>query len=152
MLETTVQSSTDCLNFVQYLLEVLWVDCFQVQRFYIVAEHYPTTEGAARLSRDKCDIAINWAGGLHHAKKSEASGFCYVNGAVSKPVHGKFPYYWPYRHSTWDSRIVEVRAVCPVRKTFLTTALGITIVYYTLTSMYTTVTASRKHFIPRTGL
>lgn len=37
-------------------------------------------EGAARLSRDKCDIAINWAGGLHHAKKSEASGFCYVNG------------------------------------------------------------------------
>jgi acetoin utilization deacetylase AcuC-like enzyme len=37
-------------------------------------------EGAARLSRDKCDIAINWAGGLHHSKKSEASGFCYVNG------------------------------------------------------------------------
>lgn len=37
-------------------------------------------EGAARLSRDKCDIAVNWAGGLHHAKKSEASGFCYVNG------------------------------------------------------------------------
>jgi histone deacetylase 1/2 len=40
-------------------------------------------EGAARLSRDKCDIAINWAGGLHHAKKSEASGFCYVNGGYS---------------------------------------------------------------------
>lgn len=37
-------------------------------------------EGAARLNRGKCDIAINWAGGLHHAKKSEASGFCYVNG------------------------------------------------------------------------
>lgn len=37
-------------------------------------------EGAARLSRDKCDIAINWAGGLHHAKKSEASGFCFING------------------------------------------------------------------------
>ena len=42
-------------------------------------------EGAARLSRDKCDIAINWAGGLHHAKKSEASGFCYVNGASESP-------------------------------------------------------------------
>jgi histone deacetylase 1/2 len=39
------------------------------------------TEGAARLSRDKCDIAINWAGGLHHAKKAEASGFCYINGS-----------------------------------------------------------------------
>jgi histone deacetylase 1/2 len=37
-------------------------------------------EGAARLGRKKCDIAVNWAGGLHHAKKSEASGFCYVNG------------------------------------------------------------------------
>lgn len=36
-------------------------------------------EGAARLNRGKCDIAVNWAGGLHHAKKSEASGFCYVN-------------------------------------------------------------------------
>ena len=22
---------------------------------------------------------MNWGGGLHHAKKSEASGFCYVN-------------------------------------------------------------------------
>lgn len=37
-------------------------------------------EGAARLNRKKCDIAVNWAGGLHHAKKDEASGFCFVNG------------------------------------------------------------------------
>ncbi|KAI0564791.1 histone deacetylase [Gracilaria domingensis] len=28
------------------------------------------------------DISINWAGGLHHAKKSEASGFCYTNDIV----------------------------------------------------------------------
>lgn len=28
------------------------------------------------------DIAINWSGGLHHAKKTEASGFCYVNDIV----------------------------------------------------------------------
>ena len=28
------------------------------------------------------DIAINWAGGLHHAKKCSASGFCYVNDIV----------------------------------------------------------------------
>ncbi|RYC57990.1 hypothetical protein CHU98_g8227 [Xylaria longipes] len=39
-------------------------------------------EGAARLNRQKCDMAVNWAGGLHHAKKSEASGFCYVNDIV----------------------------------------------------------------------
>lgn len=41
-------------------------------------------EGAARLNRNKCDIAVNWAGGLHHAKKSEASGFCYVNGKYGR--------------------------------------------------------------------
>lgn len=28
------------------------------------------------------DIAINWSGGLHHALKSRASGFCYVNDIV----------------------------------------------------------------------
>ena len=38
--------------------------------------------GAARLNQGATDIAINWAGGLHHAKKSEASGFCYVNDCV----------------------------------------------------------------------
>lgn len=27
-------------------------------------------------------IAINWSGGLHHAKKDEASGFCYINDIV----------------------------------------------------------------------
>ena len=30
----------------------------------------------------EADIAINWGGGLHHAKKHEASGFCYVNDCV----------------------------------------------------------------------
>ncbi len=38
--------------------------------------------GAARLNQGATDVAINWAGGLHHAKKSEASGFCYVNDCV----------------------------------------------------------------------
>ena len=38
--------------------------------------------GAVRLNKQETDIAINWAGGLHHAKKSEASGFCYVNDIV----------------------------------------------------------------------
>ncbi|KAK4046412.1 histone deacetylase [Microbotryomycetes sp. JL201] len=46
-------------------------------------------EGAARLSRDKCDIAINWAGGLHHAKKAEASGFCYINGMQRETVSAR---------------------------------------------------------------
>ncbi|CAM8976096.1 unnamed protein product [Rhodiola kirilowii] len=38
--------------------------------------------GAQKLNEKACDIAINWAGGLHHAKRCEASGFCYVNDIV----------------------------------------------------------------------
>jgi histone deacetylase 1/2 len=66
--------------------------------------------GADKLNKKQADIVINWAGahpsergpnvcddaaasrgvltwpmvagGLHHAKKSEASGFCYVNDCV----------------------------------------------------------------------
>lgn len=37
---------------------------------------------AQKLNSGEYDIAINWAGGLHHAKRSEASGFCYVNDIV----------------------------------------------------------------------
>ncbi|KAJ6795647.1 histone deacetylase 6-like [Iris pallida] len=37
---------------------------------------------AVKMNRGDADIAINWAGGLHHAKKCEASGFCYVNDIV----------------------------------------------------------------------
>ncbi|KDN38203.1 hypothetical protein K437DRAFT_240226 [Tilletiaria anomala UBC 951] len=37
---------------------------------------------AQTLNSGAADIAINWAGGLHHAKKREASGFCYVNDIV----------------------------------------------------------------------
>lgn len=39
-------------------------------------------DGAVMLNQGKTDIAINWSGGLHHAKKSEASGFCYINDIV----------------------------------------------------------------------
>jgi histone deacetylase 1/2 len=39
-------------------------------------------DGAHLLNANQADIAINWAGGLHHTKKSEASGFCYVNDIV----------------------------------------------------------------------
>ncbi|KAK7063561.1 histone deacetylase [Favolaschia claudopus] len=37
---------------------------------------------AQRINCGAADIAINWAGGLHHAKKGEASGFCYINDIV----------------------------------------------------------------------
>lgn len=39
-------------------------------------------DGAVKLNHGLTDIAINWSGGLHHAKKLEASGFCYINDIV----------------------------------------------------------------------
>lgn len=38
--------------------------------------------GAALLNARRCDVAINWAGGMHHAKCGECAGFCYVNDIV----------------------------------------------------------------------
>ncbi|PPQ73787.1 hypothetical protein CVT24_007533, partial [Panaeolus cyanescens] len=64
---------------------------------FLVGEDNPAFEGvfefcsisaggsigaAQRLACGAADIAINWAGGLHHAKKREASGFCYINDIV----------------------------------------------------------------------
>ncbi|KAI1722464.1 histone deacetylase domain-containing protein [Ditylenchus destructor] len=68
----------------------------QMQRFN-VGEDCPVFDGlfefcqissggsiaaATKINRKQADIAINWMGGLHHAKKSEASGFCYTNDIV----------------------------------------------------------------------
>ncbi|KAI3382575.1 hypothetical protein SNEBB_003725 [Seison nebaliae] len=34
------------------------------------------------INNSLCDIGINWSGGLHHARRSSASGFCYINDIV----------------------------------------------------------------------
>lgn len=39
-------------------------------------------DATRKLMSGMSDIAVNWSGGLHHAKKSEPSGFCYVNDIV----------------------------------------------------------------------
>lgn len=39
-------------------------------------------DAARKICNHQADIAVNWSGGLHHAKKGEASGFCYVNDIV----------------------------------------------------------------------
>ncbi|KAL1798937.1 hypothetical protein ACET3X_002974 [Alternaria dauci] len=41
-----------------------------------------TMSAAYNLINNQSNIAINWSGGLHHAKKNLASGFCYVNDIV----------------------------------------------------------------------
>jgi histone deacetylase 1/2 len=38
-----------------------------------------SVDSAIRVNHNLADVCVNWAGGLHHAKKAEASGFCYVN-------------------------------------------------------------------------
>ncbi|KAF2186645.1 histone deacetylase 3 [Zopfia rhizophila CBS 207.26] len=42
---------------------------------------------AHNLINHQSNIAINWSGGLHHAKKNQASGFCYVNDIVLAIQH-----------------------------------------------------------------
>ncbi|MEW5297115.1 MAG: hypothetical protein WDW36_000343 [Sanguina aurantia] len=59
-------------------------DCPIFNRMFEYCQIYTGASigGAIRLNHQSADIAINWSGGLHHAKKSEASGFCYVNDIV----------------------------------------------------------------------
>ncbi|CAN6216479.1 unnamed protein product [Urochloa humidicola] len=58
-------------------------DCPVFDGLYSFCQTYAggSVGGAVKLNHGN-DIAINWAGGLHHAKKCEASGFCYVNDIV----------------------------------------------------------------------
>ena len=111
-------------------------------------------EGAARLSRDKCDIAVNWAGGLHHAKKSEASGFCYVNGlfshfylfflALTIPAQILYLAFW---NSSGNRAFLSESTTLPG----LLSAIVITTVCYTLTLMFITEMVWRRHSTQQTG-
>nr|XP_028602168.1 histone deacetylase 8 isoform X1 [Podarcis muralis] len=49
---------------------------------YAAAVGGATITAAQCLVNGDCQVAINWPGGWHHAKKDEASGFCYLNDAV----------------------------------------------------------------------
>ena len=59
-------------------------DCPVFEGMYEYCQIYTSgsIRSAALVSQGFADIGINWAGGLHHAKKQEASGFCYVNDCV----------------------------------------------------------------------
>ena len=56
----------------------IFSDMYDFCRMYAGA----SLAGARKLCAGACDTAINWSGGLHHAKRGEASGFCYVNDIV----------------------------------------------------------------------
>ncbi|CAH8833313.1 unnamed protein product [Trichobilharzia szidati] len=49
---------------------------------YAVAAVSGSLAAADALFHRCCQVVINWGGGWHHAKRSEASGFCYMNDIV----------------------------------------------------------------------
>lgn len=59
-------------------------DCPIFQSMYDYCALYAgaSLDATRKLINGQSDIAINWSGGLHHAKKSNPSGFCYVNDIV----------------------------------------------------------------------
>lgn len=71
-----VKQGQECFNFGE--------DCPVFEGMYEFCRQYAGASLAAarKLSQGTTDIAINWSGGLHHAKRAEASGFCYVNDIV----------------------------------------------------------------------
>ncbi|KAF2755353.1 histone deacetylase [Pseudovirgaria hyperparasitica] len=59
---------------------------------YVTIYTGATMEAARHLCNQTSDIAINWSGGLHHAKKNAASGFCYINDIVLA-IHHMLKYH-----------------------------------------------------------
>ncbi|CAG8570877.1 3337_t:CDS:10 [Dentiscutata erythropus] len=85
------------IHFLERVTPVNVEELSQQQTRFNVGEDCPIFEGlfefcsisaggsidaANKLTSGESDIAINWSGGLHHAKRFEASGFCYVNDIV----------------------------------------------------------------------
>lgn len=89
--------STEYINFLQSVTQSNMCEMQKDLTKFNVGEDCPVFQGlyeycrstaggtlssAYKLSAGLSDVAINWSGGLHHAKRSEASGFCYVNDIV----------------------------------------------------------------------
>ncbi|KAG4090852.1 hypothetical protein H8356DRAFT_1711036 [Neocallimastix lanati (nom. inval.)] len=95
--EMTHFHTEEYINFLQKITPEHSDEYERLQVKYNVGEDCPVFDGlyefssisaggsmsaANKLNRGESDICINWAGGLHHAKKAESSGFCYVNDIV----------------------------------------------------------------------
>jgi len=61
-----------------------YTDCPVFDGLYEYCQLYTgaSLDAAVKLNNQQADVCVNWAGGLHHAKKAEASGFCYINDIV----------------------------------------------------------------------
>eukprot|EP00210_Caulerpa_lentillifera_P005717 g5467.t1 len=62
----------------------LATDCPLFSNLYYYCQSYSgaSISGAHMLNHNLSQTVINWSGGMHHAKKGEAAGFCYVNDIV----------------------------------------------------------------------
>nr|GMD90019.1 pentatricopeptide repeat-containing protein At4g14850 [Ipomoea batatas] len=58
---------------------------FEMKQIFESVATEAVKEDILMLNHGHCDIPINWAGGLHHAKKCEVSGLCYVNERSGVP-------------------------------------------------------------------
>ncbi|KAF9561398.1 histone deacetylase complex protein [Agrocybe pediades] len=71
-----------------------------------------TLTAARALQQDLTDISICWDGGRHHARKSQASGFCYVADcilailALKKPLQAPLPSGAPRSQSHQRPRVM----------------------------------------------
>lgn len=91
---------------------------------------------ARKLCAGTTDIAINWSGGLHHAKRGEASGFCYVNDIVLAIL---------------ELLKYVLREFHPPGLGLILPGPGIILEFFTLISISTTETVSNKRSTPPTG-
>ncbi|TIB33919.1 hypothetical protein E3P86_02905 [Wallemia ichthyophaga] len=95
--EMTRFHTDEYIDFLHHVTPETATDLTRNHEIFLAGEDCPSFEGlfefcsisaggsiaaANRLTSGESDIAVNWAGGLHHAKKREASGFCYVNDIV----------------------------------------------------------------------
>ena len=75
-------------NMEQYISQIdrfnLGCDCPVFDGVFEYCQAYTggSLAGAARINHGTADIVLNWSGGMHHAKRGEASGFCYMNDIV----------------------------------------------------------------------
>lgn len=71
----------NCQN---YIVNIGETDCPIYTGMYNYAQIAcgASIDSANIINNNLADICINWSGGLHHAKKSEAAGFCYMNDIV----------------------------------------------------------------------
>jgi acetoin utilization deacetylase AcuC-like enzyme len=98
------------------------VDCPVFDGIYDYCALYAggSVSGAAALAAGKADMAFNWSGGMHHAKKAEASGFCYVNDIVLgilellKVRHAFLPARWLWQQPCFVPK--HEAACCPFQK------------------------------------